>query len=51
MKVKHPEDKPYGYTGFAPRLEKEERMLETIKPPVDIKGNGFQIPGYTGYIP
>jgi hypothetical protein len=40
-----------GYTGFVPRLEKEEAMLAAVKPPVDIKGNGWQVPGYTGFIP
>ena len=34
--VKHPDDRLPGYTGFVPRIEREDRMLENIKPPVTI---------------
>jgi len=34
--VKHPEDCVPGYTGFVPRMEREDRMLENVKPPVTI---------------
>jgi hypothetical protein len=49
--VKHPQDRPGGYTGFVPRIDKEEALLKALKPEVNIQGNGKQIPGYTGYIP
>ena len=48
--VKHPDDYAPGYTGFVPRIEREDKMLENVKPPVTISQNKNQIPGYTGTI-
>ena len=38
--VKHPQDRPMGYTGFVPRIGKDEALLKAMKPDVDIHGNG-----------
>ena len=45
--VKYSEHKLRGYTGFVPRMEKEEAML--VKP--ERTGTHPNPPGYTGYVP